>query len=655
MRPIFIRLGIAALALLAAVACWPAAALAGGKVIESAGPLNAIFVDEDLGCQLHAIGDLSLSFYGSAELGECGTFLADSQRAELWGPVPAAGVKPELYFEPEGQLTGGIGTAEDPLTVLTHVGAYEPTGELVAELAEEDSYVVGEDFYTTTIEIVNRLAEPLKGTIYHAGHCLLAGLYDSYGADDAPSPGSVACSIEPDDTPSARYMALTPVAISGSIGSPNEAEGEYELMWAAIDADGSQFADTFFPDTFAENAIGLSWPIELSQYGAGGDTAELRFATTVSPWSPPASSSSVSPGACLPTGQVAVTVSAVDGPAAVDYVVDGVPEAPVPTNAAGQATIALAPGLHTLEYWGVDEAGDQEGTHHIVTVTVASGGPSLTITSDQGHTGYNLNEAGSVTIAASGPGLTSNPSASHVPISTTTPGTYSLTRTAADACGTTTATFTYTVASTSAPLPPPALGQTVNVAPVSGKVLVALPSTAQASIAGALEGAFASANKGLHFVPLKEARQIPVGSTLEATAGMAKITTATGTKGKTQSGEFGAGIFKLLQNRKQKGLTELNIVDNRSSKQVCATVGKKAAVAAKLSSKTLGRLTGSAHGKFTTKGQYSAATVRGTTWSVANQCDGTLTKVSRGEVSVRDFHRRKTITLFSGQSYLAKA
>jgi hypothetical protein len=47
--------------------------------------------------------------------------------------------------------------------------------------------------------------------------------------------------------------------------------------------------------------------------------------------------------------------------------------------------------------------------------------------------------------------------------------------------------------------------------------------------------------------------------------------------------------------------------------------------------------------------------VRGTSWGVTNQCDGTLTKVSRGEVSVRDFHRRKTITLFSGQSYLAKA
>jgi hypothetical protein len=206
------------------------------------------------------------------------------------------------------------------------------------------------------------------------------------------------------------------------------------------------------------------------------------------------------------------------------------------------------------------------------------------------------------------------------------------------------------------PLPPPVLGKTVNVEPVSGKVYVALPSTASASFATPLGSAFASVSKGLKFIPLTEARQVPVGSTLEATAGVARLTTATATKGKTQEGEFGAGIFKLLQNRKQQGLTELNIIDNRSSKRACASVGKKAQTASKhLSSKTLGRLTGSAHGKFTTKGQYSAATVRGTEWDVSNQCDGTLTKVARGVVSVRDFRRRKTITLHSGQHYLARS
>jgi phosphodiesterase/alkaline phosphatase D-like protein len=204
-------------------------------------------------------------------------------------------------------------------------------------------------------------------------------------------------------------------------------------------------------------------------------------------------------------------------------------------------------------------------------------------------------------------------------------------------------------------LPPPVLGKTFNVEPVSGKVFISLPPGAHLTRAGLSLGARESLSKGLHFIPLTEARQLPVGSTLETTAGIARIQTATATVGKLQVGDFGAGIFKLLQQRKQRGLTELNIVNNLSPKKVCATLGKGAAVAAKLSSKVLGRIHGSAHGRFVTKGQYSAATVRGTIWSVSNQCNGTLTKVTRDVVTVRDFRRRKTITLLSGQSYLAKA
>jgi hypothetical protein len=205
-------------------------------------------------------------------------------------------------------------------------------------------------------------------------------------------------------------------------------------------------------------------------------------------------------------------------------------------------------------------------------------------------------------------------------------------------------------------LPPPVLGKTVNAQLVSGEVFVKLPGGAQESLAGPWDAAFEALSKGLGFVPLVEARQIPVGSILETTHGVVKLTTATAAAGKFGFGDFGAGIFKLLQNRKQRGLTELDIMDSRSPRQVCATVGKRASVASRhLSSSVLGRLNSSDHGKFTARGQYSAATVRGTVYSVTNECAGTLTAVSRGEVSVRDFVRRKTITLFAGQHYLAKA
>ena len=69
----------------------------------------------------------------------------------------------------------------------------------------------------------------------------------------------------------------------------------------------------------------------------------------------------------------------------------------------------------------------------------------------------------------------------------------------------------------------------------------------------------------------------------------------------------------------------------------------------------LGKLWGSGKGKFRTNGKYSSATVRGTIWLVEDRCEGTLTKVTRGTVSVRDFKRKKTVTVKAGHSYLARA
>ncbi len=245
--------------------------------------------------------------------------------------------------------------------------------------------------------------------------------------------------------------------------------------------------------------------------------------------------------------------------------------------------------------------------------------------------------------------------------------TYNVRAVATNSAGTALSSDQVLVTPADPPPPPPVLGKAVNVTPVSGIVYIELPPGAALASAASVSpfssfaiGAQAveALTKGQSFIPLTEARQIPVGSVLEATGGVVGITTATtaSQKGKLQSGDFGAGIFKLLQGRRQKGLTDLDIIDNHNPRQVCTTLGKGGARAAKhLSSKTLGRVNASAHGHFTVRGQYSAATVRGTVWNVSNRCEGTLTHVTRGVVAVRDFRRRKTITLFTGESYLARA
>ena len=67
------------------------------------------------------------------------------------------------------------------------------------------------------------------------------------------------------------------------------------------------------------------------------------------------------------------------------------------------------------------------------------------------------------------------------------------------------------------------------------------------------------------------------------------------------------------------------------------------------------RLWGRDHGgRFRTHGRNSHATVRGTRWLVAETCHGTLTRVSRGAVVVKDSVRDKRILVKAGHSYLAR-
>jgi hypothetical protein len=68
----------------------------------------------------------------------------------------------------------------------------------------------------------------------------------------------------------------------------------------------------------------------------------------------------------------------------------------------------------------------------------------------------------------------------------------------------------------------------------------------------------------------------------------------------------------------------------------------------------LALLRATAHGAFKTRGRYSAATVRGTAWTVRDRCDGTLTTVVRGVVTVRDFVRHVTVMVRAGHTYLAR-
>ena len=82
--------------------------------------------------------------------------------------------------------------------------------------------------------------------------------------------------------------------------------------------------------------------------------------------------------------------------------------------------------------------------------------------------------------------------------------------------------------------------------------------------------------------------------------------------------------------------------------------GARAAAAKKTSTKPVRQLWASGKGHFSTKGPYAAATIRGTRWETVDRCDGTLIRVSRGAVAVRDFVKKKTVVVKAGRSYLEK-
>jgi hypothetical protein len=112
----------------------------------------------------------------------------------------------------------------------------------------------------------------------------------------------------------------------------------------------------------------------------------------------------------------------------------------------------------------------------------------------------------------------------------------------------------------------------------------------------------------------------------------------------------------VLQSRARsaRGVTELSL--KGSSFAGCrSSVRGTGTASAALSRRVVRRLRSRATGRFRTRGRYSAATVRGTEWVTSDRCDGTLTRVTRGTVIVRDFRRRRNITLRTGKSYLARA
>ena len=178
-----------------------------------------------------------------------------------------------------------------------------------------------------------------------------------------------------------------------------------------------------------------------------------------------------------------------------------------------------------------------------------------------------------------------------------------------------------------------ALGSAAGAAPASGTVLVE--------------------NSAGRLVPLSGPQVLPLGTVIDATSGVVRLLTAL-PKHNTQTVTVWGGRFKLAQRKTEQGLTRIILTGNRPSCRKASghrTSAHAAARTHKVKSRKLWAEDN--HGRYSTYGANSVATVLGTEWETVDSCAGTLTRVLKGKVRVHDLHRHRTVTVRAGHRYLA--
>jgi len=588
--------------------------------IASAGPITEIAVGPTLRCNARYAGDTSLEFFPPrAAEGNCGPIVTRGTRTVAFGgfvPVSQSGV-------------GGSGTSANPFLVSTVAcaGTRAQCTTGTAPLVRTDvSYVVGDDFYRTDVLVTGRGASETIG-IYQYGDCYMQNSDFGFGFVDSAANG-VYCSANAANSPAARIEGFVPLHPGGSYY-----EGYYSTVLRRITGQpGQPLPNTCDCTILQDNGMALGWTgIALPASGS----VQRSFLTAFSPTGvalDPAPKTTIASG---PTGTVQTstatfTFSSTDPTATFECRVDNGPFAPC----ASPHTIAsLANGPHTFDVRATSAAGivGAPASRSFAVAVAPVGGSSVT-------------DRDSDSIPDVRDNCVTTPNANQADRDKDGIG---------DACDKSDASVG------------PTLGKTVVVKVVSGDVFVRLPAGRRR------RGGARAARAPRGYVALKGAEVLPVGTIVHAVRGRLALTSAARRiKGrtKTQRAEFFDGIFQIRQRRAKRPVTDLKL-RSPSFRKTCGSGARSAgasggragslragaSAARKRSKKVVSRLWGSGRGNFRTTGRHSAATVRGTIWLTQERCDGTLTRVTRGVVSVRDLTAGRTVTVRAGQSYLARA
>ena len=151
---------------------------------------------------------------------------------------------------------------------------------------------------------------------------------------------------------------------------------------------------------------------------------------------------------------------------------------------------------------------------------------------------------------------------------------------------------------------------------------------------------------------LRGDRAIPSGSIVDARRGTLVLESALDRRGHTQKASFSGARFKMSLSRRDRGMVDIRLMERPP---VCRSRSAVVAGAARVHRRRRARLWArDRHGRYRTHGRNSVAIVRGTEWTTEETCSGTVTRVRRGAVLVRDLHTGKRVLVRAGHAYRAR-
>lgn len=243
--------------------------------IASSGPLQHVYIGNELSCQVMTAGDAGMAMFPAGTVpGDCGTFLVIG--TELYAPdffnhdgTATLFLGSYTPFTPVSQsAVSGSGSAADPYRVVTIVDA----GSAGIRVTETDSYVDGADSYRTDIALQSTRAAAPRVLVYRGGECVLADAMEGFGTAD-PVTHAAGCATNPADSPPDRVEAWLPIT-----PIDHHIEGWYRDVWSAIGAHGS-LPDTCACDVSLQNGVAIQWDRTV----AAGASLTLSHATKITP------------------------------------------------------------------------------------------------------------------------------------------------------------------------------------------------------------------------------------------------------------------------------------------------------------------------------------------------------------------------------------